>query len=877
MMRTLAGAVALAGASALALVGCGGGGGGGSSNPSPPPPASTYTVSVTVSGLAGSGLVLRNNGGDNLAVSGNGTVSFATALTSGGAYAVTVGTQPSTPTQTCTVTNGNGTIGTANVTTVAVNCATNRYAVSASVNGLSGSGLLLLQGNEELAVTANGTVPFPTQIESGARFEVRVARQPVTPNQRCNVTDGSGQVTNAAVSVAIQCVDHVPRFAYSVDFENRSISIFAVDGASGQLRHRGYVNTGRNPVMFFPDPQQRFWFALSQQEATVSVFRQDPVTADLTEVPGSPYATGGTGGPEDIAPTHIAVHPGGKFFYVVNGASTDDIAAFSIDQTTGALTAAPGSPFKVGADPSWLKFDASGRFAYVSHRGTGEIWIYSVDATTGALAEIPAGSRVASGTTPGLLAFTSNSRFAYVTNSGSDTVAAFSVNTTTGGLTPVAGSPFAVGPIPSFLTLIHPSDKFLYAHGIGAPDATGTVSAFSIDPSTGVLTPVGTPSMVGRNSTRALVDPGGQFLFVANRNSLTVPNSGSVSAFRIDQTTGGLTMLAGITNTPTFNIEVDPSSKFLYVTGGGLQRAYSLNPGTGELTLVTRGGVVLGRRGPLALSVYSSISNPGPLSFSSRFAFVPNGGDQTIRGYSIDATTGSLTTVNTVPAAQPGPRSLAVHPGGRFLVASHSNNFVGLASYPINTTTGALSAASGTFPTDLGAGPLVLSPNGRNVYVLNTTTNAVQSVGLDANGVFSNVEGFNGLDTSFTPLSLAMSPNGRAVHYVTSTTTGFGEVDGATGSFTGTGTNPPSNSDLLAITFNPQGTYAYVTRSGSVGGSLLIWRAADPFGLVQVGPGPTTEANPTALVAEPTGRYLYVVNTGSNSISQFRMNQLTGH
>ena len=40
----------------------------------------TFTIGGTVSGLAGSGLMLRNNGGDDLAISGNGGFTFATPI-----------------------------------------------------------------------------------------------------------------------------------------------------------------------------------------------------------------------------------------------------------------------------------------------------------------------------------------------------------------------------------------------------------------------------------------------------------------------------------------------------------------------------------------------------------------------------------------------------------------------------------------------------------------------------------------------------------------------------------------------------------------------------------------------------------------------------
>ena len=83
---------------------------------------SGFTVGGTVTGLDGTGLVLRNNGGDSLPISANGAFTFPTPVVSGVAYSVTVATQPSSPAQTCTVANATGTVGSANVTSVTVNC-----------------------------------------------------------------------------------------------------------------------------------------------------------------------------------------------------------------------------------------------------------------------------------------------------------------------------------------------------------------------------------------------------------------------------------------------------------------------------------------------------------------------------------------------------------------------------------------------------------------------------------------------------------------------------------------------------------------------------------------------------------------------------------
>jgi alpha-tubulin suppressor-like RCC1 family protein len=79
------------------------------------------TIGGTVSGLNGTGLVLQNNGGNDLAITANGAFTFTAPVAVGANYNVTVLTQP-TGGQTCTVTNGSGTNVTTNVTTVAVTC-----------------------------------------------------------------------------------------------------------------------------------------------------------------------------------------------------------------------------------------------------------------------------------------------------------------------------------------------------------------------------------------------------------------------------------------------------------------------------------------------------------------------------------------------------------------------------------------------------------------------------------------------------------------------------------------------------------------------------------------------------------------------------------
>lgn len=112
------------------LLGCavvascgGGGGGGGNPTPAPPPPPTTFTVGGTITGLAGSGLELRNNSTNPLAVATNGAFMFSGTVTRGTTYDVTIAAQPKNPWQTCVVAAGSGTVVT-NVTSVSVNCTT---------------------------------------------------------------------------------------------------------------------------------------------------------------------------------------------------------------------------------------------------------------------------------------------------------------------------------------------------------------------------------------------------------------------------------------------------------------------------------------------------------------------------------------------------------------------------------------------------------------------------------------------------------------------------------------------------------------------------------------------------------------------------------
>ncbi|MGH3264201.1 MAG: DUF3443 family protein, partial [Trebonia sp.] len=128
----------------------------------------TFTIGGSITGLTASGLVLLDNNGDALNAQAYGsTFTFATALVSGAAYAVTVQTPPAG--ETCQVTKGSGTVS-ANVTTVAVACST----------GFSG-------GGTNVATVVVGPGPGANKFPNIPYTSIKVCNT-ATP-QKCAVID----------------------------------------------------------------------------------------------------------------------------------------------------------------------------------------------------------------------------------------------------------------------------------------------------------------------------------------------------------------------------------------------------------------------------------------------------------------------------------------------------------------------------------------------------------------------------------------------------------------------------------------------------------------------------------------------------------------
>jgi hypothetical protein len=198
----------------LLVGGCSGYPAGSGGNPGGGGAGGPFTIGGTVSGLAGSGLVLQDNAKDTLPVNANGSFTFGTTVASGGTYAVTVQSQPTNPTQTCAVTAGNGTAS-ANVSGITVTCTTNPVSatIGGTVTGLAPNTSVILQNNGGDSLTISATAPaapipftFKTAVTGADVYLVTVLTQPINPNQICTVSGGSGTATADVTTVAVSCV-----------------------------------------------------------------------------------------------------------------------------------------------------------------------------------------------------------------------------------------------------------------------------------------------------------------------------------------------------------------------------------------------------------------------------------------------------------------------------------------------------------------------------------------------------------------------------------------------------------------------------------------------------------------------------------------------
>jgi 6-phosphogluconolactonase len=326
-----------------------------------------------------------------------------------------------------------------------------------------------------------------------------------------------------------------------------------------------------------------------------------------------------------------------SFAYVANngmdGNNLGTLSAYSINSTTGALTALSSSPIEVAGSSQLYeaKIDPSGQYLYVVDSGANAVFAFLINQNSGVLTPVT-GSPFATGNGPESLAFDSAGHYVYVANSSAGTISAFSLTASTGVLVQLSNSPYTVvgtGPQPTQLAT---AGNHLYVVDSG----TNSVEVFSIAAGTGQLTEgvPGSPFAAGTGAYSLAIDPSGAVLYAASVDG--------ISGFKINSTTGVLSAVAGNPLTiPVANyLGIDPQGKFLFVTETNGIGVYPLNTSTGVLGAVASGSPFsTGGTNPYSVSV-----DP-----TDHFVYVGNDTSANVAEFTLNSSSGVLTPIAGSP------------------------------------------------------------------------------------------------------------------------------------------------------------------------------------------------------------------------------------
>ena len=266
--------------------------------------------------------------------------------------------------------------------------------------------------------------------------------------------------------------------------------------------------------------------------------------------------------------------------------------------------------------------------------------------------------------------------------------------------------------------------------------ASGSVSAFSIDPATGKLTLINQRSSIGAGPCHVLLTPDGGSLIVANYGS------GSVIVLRVEANgrlgeTTAFVQHAGKSVNPqrqtgphAHSITMDPAGRNVFVCDLGLDQVltYRFDAQKGTLTAAE----------PAFTSIKAG-SGPRHMAFrpDGKFAYVINEMSSTIVAFAYDAASGRLTeqqTVSTLPAGFEGKSStaeIAMHASGKFLYGSNRGH-ESVALFAVDPAKGTLSYVAhqnsgGKTPRNFS-----LDPTGKFMAIANQDTDNILICGIDA-------------------------------------------------------------------------------------------------------------------------------------------------
>jgi 6-phosphogluconolactonase len=329
--------------------------------------------------------------------------------------------------------------------------------------------------------------------------------------------------------------------AVYVGGSSSTISIFALDLATGALTARGTAAGGSSPTYLAFAPSNRFLYAGNGGQGRITSFRIDVTTGALTSL-GDVSTAGMIGSTSYMAAvTHVSVHPSGGWVFAAHFNS----GHVTVHVTAATAAAATVTDIERPADEAHqIVSDASGNHVFVPCRGGNVIAQYAF--ANGQLTPAtPPLVQAEAGAGPRHIAFHPNQQSAYVINELNGTITSYRYDATAGLLSmpqSMASAPAGMNETSSAHVVVHPSGRFVYTSN----RTTNTIGMFSVDAASGRLTSIGHETAGGmvRTPRDFGMDPSGRYLIVANQGT------NNVIVLRIDATAGTLARVGDPVSVP---------------------------------------------------------------------------------------------------------------------------------------------------------------------------------------------------------------------------------------------------------------------------------------------------------------------------------------
>ena len=350
------------------------------------------------------------------------------------------------------------------------------------------------------------------------------------------------------------------------------------------------------------------------------------------------------------------------------------------------------------------------------------------------------------------------------------------------------------------LTTTAQSGQYLLYVGTYTQDKSSSkgIYAYRYDAASQELTSLGLAAET-TNPSWVAIHPNGRYLYAVNEiQNYKGPNSGGVSAFSIDRSTGKLTFLNEVSSRgadPCY-ITVDPSGKYVLVanyTGGSIATfPISADGKVGEASaFVQHTGHGLNPKRQEAAHAHSIDLSP-----DEHYAFVDDLGLDDLFVYKFDKGKGSLKPNNPPFAkldAGAGPRHFALHPAGEYAyVISELASTVTAFSFASKAGTFNRLQTISTLPKDFKGenddAEIEIHPSGKFLYASNRGHDSITVFAIDpAKGTLTLVE--HASTEGKEPRNFAIDPTGTLLfaENQNSNNVVVFRIDGQTGKLTPTG------------------------------------------------------------------------------------------